>query len=137
MLTDVASVYTVYNLKDTAQFFTASGWNLRDLRRSVGDGSPVTLFASINDGWNVFNMDDINRLAGEEWKPHQIDLLSNMLVQGYYTYQDLQARFNKTGAYNLTTLINQTILIDFDSVKNTLSAAGGDIFFPNIQGVDG
>jgi uncharacterized protein YvpB len=137
MLTNVAAEYTIYKMKFMAQFFRASGWNLRNLRESVGDGSPITLFASVDDGWKFFNIEDINRLAGEEWKPHQLDLLGNMIVQGIHSYQDLQTRFDKEGAYNLTTIINQTILIDYDKANSKLTAAGGDIFFPNIQGVDG
>ena len=137
MLVDVASLYTIYNLKDTAQFFQASEWNRRDLRESVGDGSPITMFASISTGWNFFNMDDVTRLAGDEWKPHQLDLLSHMLVQGLYTKEDLQAKYELEGAFNLTTLANQTIKVEFDKTNNKVTVEGGDLFFPNIQGVDG
>lgn len=138
MLVDVASLHTIYNLKDTAQFFQASEWNRRDLRESVGDGSPLTLFASISTGWDFFNVDDMTRIAGDEWKPHQLDLLSHMLVQGIYTKEDLKAKYEAAGgAFNLTTLVNQTIKIEFDKTSDKVTADGGELFFPNIQGVDG
>jgi Fasciclin domain len=137
MLTDVASEYTIYNTLDVAQFFRASEWNLRDLRLSVGDGSDLTLFASINTGWSIFNTDDTTRLAGDEWKPHQLDMLSHMLVQGRWTEQDLKDKYETNGAFNLTSLLNQSIPVDFDSATGFITIAGGDLFFPDIQGVDG
>jgi hypothetical protein len=137
MLTSVAAQYTQYNLKDTAQFFGASEWNIRDLRRSVGDGSNVTLFAAITTGWNYFNVEDMTRLAGDEWKPHQLDLLAHMLVQGTYTNAQLLERYQAEGPYNLTTLTNQTIEVSFDTSKDAITIDGGDIIFSDLQGVDG
>lgn len=137
MLTDVASEFTIYNLRDMAQFLRASEWNMRDLRLSVGNGSDVTMFASINTGWSVFSTEDTTRLSGDEWKPHQLDLLGHSIVQGRLTKEDLQARYDKEGAFNLTSLINQTILVDFDPLSDSITVDGGDLFFPNIQGVDG
>jgi uncharacterized surface protein with fasciclin (FAS1) repeats len=135
MLTGFAADYTTYNMKDTAQFFTASEWNLRDLRQSVGNGEDITLFAAISTGWDFFNLEDKTRLATDEWKPHQLDLLSHMLVQGAYTRADLQARFASEGTFNLTTFTNQTIKVDFDS--NILSIDGAEVIFGDMQGVDG
>jgi hypothetical protein len=137
MLTDVASEYTVYQLLDVAQFFRASEWNLRDLRLSVGNGELLTLFASISTGWDVFNTEDMTRLSGDEWKPHQLDLLAHCLVQGRLTKEDLQERYDNEGPFNLTSLVNQTILVDFNKATQKLTVAKGDLFFPNIQGVDG
>jgi hypothetical protein len=137
MLVAVASEFTVYNLKDTAQFFQASEWNRRDLRQSVGDGTAVTLFATINTGWNFFNMEDITRLASDEWKPHQLDLLAHMMVQGTLTLKDLTTRYEQEGPYNLTSLVNQSIPVDFNKESNKLMVGGGDVFFSDIQGVDG
>lgn len=137
MLVDVAAVYTKYNLKDTAELFRASEWNLRDLRQSVGDGSALTLFASILTGWSFFNQDDQTRLSGDEWKPHQLDLLSHMLVQGVHTKEDLLAQYNQKGAFNLTSLLNQTIEVNLNTTMNDVSVAGGEFIKSNIQGVDG
>ena len=137
MLTSVAAEYTTYNLRETAQFFGASEWILRDLRLSVGDGSNMTLFAALSTGWNFFNLEDMTRLAGDEWKPHQLDLLSHMLVQGAFTHEALQLRFNTEGPYNLTTLANQTLAIDFDASKSAITVNGAEVIFGDLQGVDG
>lgn len=137
MLTSVAAGYTQYNLKDTAQFFGASEWNIRDLRRSVGDGTNLTLFAAITTGWDYFNVDDLTRLASDEWKPHQRDLLAHMLVQGSYTYAQLLERYLAEGPFNLTTLTNQTIEVNLDDSKDVLTIANGEIIFSDLQGVDG
>jgi uncharacterized surface protein with fasciclin (FAS1) repeats len=137
MLTNVAAEYTTYNLKETAQFFGASEWILRDLRQSVGDGNNMTLFAAISTGWDFFNLEDMTRLAGDEWKPHQLDLLSHMLVQGASTREELELRYNTEGPYNLTTLANQTLAIDYDASKGALTVNGAEVIFGDIQGVDG
>ena len=137
MLTNVAAEYTTYNVKDTAQFFGASEWNLRDLRLSVGDGNNVTLFASITTGWSFFNLEDMTRLAGDEWKPHQLNLLSHMLVQGAYTQEALKTRFDTEGSYNLTSLANQTLVIDYEASKSAMTVNGAEVIFGDLQGVDG
>jgi uncharacterized surface protein with fasciclin (FAS1) repeats len=137
MLTNVAAEYTTYNMRDTAQFFVASEWNLRDLRRSVGTGENITLFASISTGWGFFSLEDTTRLAGDEWKPHQLDLLSHMLVQGAFTRDDLKARFDSEGQFNLTTLANQMIQVNYDESKSTLTVDGAEVIFGDVQGVDG
>ena len=138
MLTNFAAEYTTtYNLKDTAQFFGASEWNLRDLRRSVGDGSDVTLFASLTTGWGFFNLEDMTRLAGDEWKRHQLDLLSHMIVQGKLTRDELKARFDSEGPYNLTSMANQTLAINYDADNSKITVNGAEVIFGDVQGVDG
>lgn len=137
MLTNFAAEYTTYNVKDTAQFFGASEWILRDLRQSVGDGSNVTLFASISTGWGFFNLEDMTRLAGDEWKPHQLNLLAHMLVQGAYTREALQSRFETEGPFNLTSLANQTLSMNFDTSKGALTVNDAEVIFGDVQGVDG
>jgi len=137
MLTRTAAEFTKYNLEDTAQMLYSSEWNMRDLRLSVGDGSKLTLFASLNTGWNFFNQVDKTRLTTDKWKRHQWDLLSHMLVQGYLTKSDLRDRYDQEGPYNLTSLANQTILVDFDNTEKKLIVDKGDLFYPNIEGVDG
>jgi hypothetical protein len=138
MQVDYAADYTAYNTKETAQFMIASEWNLRNISESVGDGGPVTLFASANTGWNVFNLEDKTRLAGDEWKPHQWDLLRHMMVQGIYLLDDLKALYNQHGgSYNLTSLAGQPISIDYDASRDTILVDNGDLFYPDIKGVDG
>lgn len=137
MLTGFAGDYTTYNMKDTAQFLGASEWNLRDLRLSVGNGDALTLFAAISTGWSFFNTEDMTRLATDEWKRHQLDLLSHMLVQGVHTQADLQTRFESEGPFNLTTLLNETIEVGYDSSEGKVTINGALIIFGDMQGVDG
>jgi len=139
MLLNVAAEYTVYNLRDTAQFFISSEWNLRNLSRSVGDGGPVTMFASTNSGYNFFNLEDTTRLATDKWKPHMWDLLRHMMVQGVYLEQDLKDLYvgNGNQEYNLTSLAGQPITIGYDSGRNVVQVDGGDLFYADIKGVDG
>lgn len=137
MLVNYAAEYTSHNMKDTAQFFIASEWNLRNLSLSVGDGGPVTLFATADSGWNIFNIEDVTRLATDKWKPHQWDMLRHMCVQGIYLESDLKALYDQSGPYNLTSLAGQPIAFDFDPVKNVMTVDGGDLFFADVKGVDG
>jgi hypothetical protein len=137
MLTGFAGDYTTYNMKDSSQFFGASEWNLRDLRLSVGNGEKLTLFAAISTGWSFFNTEDMTRLATDEWKRHMLDLLSHMIVQGEFTQADLQTRFESEGPFNLTTLVNQTIEVGYDSSEGKLTIDGAFVIFGDMQGVDG
>jgi hypothetical protein len=137
MLVDVASQYTAYQVGDTAMFFRASEWNLRDLRTSVGNSSDLTLFASIDKGWSFFNNEDKVRLTTDEWKRHQWDLLSHMLVHGIHTEETLRSRFEKEGPYNLTSLAHQPLMIDFDEETSQVTLEKGNLFKTDMKGYDG
>jgi uncharacterized surface protein with fasciclin (FAS1) repeats len=138
MLTNIASEYTLkYNLRDASQFFVASLWNLRNLSQSVGDGTDVTLFASVNSGWWFFNLEDVTRLASDEWHPHKLDLLRHMLVQGRYTYGDLYARYQNEGPYNLTSLAGQPLQVGYNEANKTITIEKGNFLYKDIYGVDG
>ena len=138
MLVEYAADFTQYNTKDVAQMFISSEWNRRNLSIDVGDGGPITLFASINDGWFEVNGEDVTRLSTDMWKPHQLDLLRHMMVQGNWSYQMLQDRLvQEGGPYNLTSLAGQNLTVKLDEEKSILSLAGGNIFYQDVVGVDG
>lgn len=138
MLVGYAADYTNYALRNTAQFFVASEWNLRNLSLSVGDGDNVTLFASTDPGWSIFNLEDTIRLASDKWKPHQLNLLSHFMVQGKWTEQDFIDKFNiEKGAYNMTSLAGEPIEISYNQTRSVVTIAGFDLFYKNIKGVDG
>ena len=137
MLVDVASIHTAYNLEDNAQLLGATEWNLRDIRQSVGDGTDVTMFASINTGWDFFNRDDMLRIVTDKWKIHMWNLMEHTMVQGAWTKKALADRYNEIGPYKLTSLAGEPIQVDWNPVKNEVTVAGGELFFPNIQGPDG
>jgi uncharacterized surface protein with fasciclin (FAS1) repeats len=140
MLVIYASEYTTFNLKDMSQFLTASEWNLRNLSMSVGDGGKLTMFAGADDGWNFFNLEDVTRIATDEWKWHQWDLLRHSMVQGEYLVQDLKNMwlfdYNETD-FNMTSLANQNITIGYDKERDMVLVDHGDLWLGDIQGVDG
>jgi hypothetical protein len=138
MLVEYASEFTSFNMKDVSQLFVSSEWNRRNLALNVGDGSPVTLFASVNDGWLDVNGEDVTRLSTDEWKPHQWDMLRHMMIQGNWTYQMLQDRLTANkGPYNITSLAGQNLTVDLNEDQTTLTISGGELFYPNVIGVDG
>jgi hypothetical protein len=137
MLVNVSSQFTSYQVGDTAMFFRASEWNMRDLRTSVGNGTDVTLFASIDKGWSYFNNEDKVRLTTDEWKRHQWDLLSHMMVHGIHTEETLRSRFEREGPYNLTSLAHQPLMIDFDATTSQVTMEKGNLFKTDMKGVDG
>jgi uncharacterized surface protein with fasciclin (FAS1) repeats len=139
MLVDYAAEYTQYNMRSCSQFLISTEWNLRNLSLSVGDGGPVTLFAANNDGFNnVIDLEDVNRLATDKWKPHMWDLMLQNLVQGIYLDQDLRDLYTSNGGeYNLTSLTGQNITIDYDKTKDVILVGGGEVIYKDIKGVDG
>jgi len=137
MLVDVASLYTMYQLEDNAQLLGATEWNMRDVRLSVGNGTDVTLFASINTGWDFFNRDDTIRIATPKWKRHLLNLMEHTLVQGIWTKEKLLERYHQVGPYELMSLAGEPIPVGFNHAKGEVTVAGGELFFPNIQGPDG
>jgi hypothetical protein len=140
MLVNYASEYTTYNLKDMSQFLVASEWNLRNLSVSVGNGSKVTMFAGADGGWNFFNLEDTTRIATDEWKHHQWDLLRHSMVQGEYLMQDLKNMwlydYNETD-FNMTSLAKQNITIGYDKERGMVLVDKGDIWLGDVKGVDG
>jgi len=135
MLVDVASLHTMYNARDTAQLLRGSRWNLRDLRLELGDGTDVTMFASINLGWSSFNREDMLRISSDKWKPHLLNLLKHAVIQGIWTKGALQERYNQEGPYDLTSMAGEAIRVD--TQDGTLTVAGGKLSFSDIRGVDG
>ena len=139
MLANYAAEFTKYNMRDISQFMIASEWNLRNLSRSVGDGGPITLLAAADVGFNIFNLEDTTRLASDKWKPHQWDLLRHNILQGEYTEQDFIDLWydNNKMDYNLTTLSGQNVTFGYNEVTKKVQVEGGDLWYPNIKGVDG
>lgn len=138
MLANVAAEYTVqYNMRDTSQFLIASEWNLRNLSQSVGDGTDITLFASVNTGWGAFDLEDVTRLASDEWNPHKLDLLRHFLVQGRHTYGDLYAKYQSQGPFNLTSLAGQPLRVGYNEAAKAVTVEDGNFVYKDILGVDG
>lgn len=138
MLADYAAEYSTLNTKDAAQLFWGTEWNLRNLSSSVGDGTPLTMFASINTGFNFFTLEDTTRLSTDKWRRHLWDLTSHFLTQGVYSREKLM-NMTKTngGAWNLTMLTGENVTIDVDESRNMVLVDGGDLFMYDMKGQDG
>jgi uncharacterized surface protein with fasciclin (FAS1) repeats len=138
MLASYAAEFTMHNIKDVAQYFVASEWNLRNLSHSIGDGTPVTVFAADNTATFEVTGLDTTRLSTDMWRPHLHDFLRHMVVQGNYTADDLKKLAEeKGGAVNMTTLAGQTIEISLNNETGDLQVEGGKVFMSDMQGVDG
>ena len=139
MLLEYAAVYSPYSLNDASQFWETSEWNLRNLSMSVGDGNPVTVFAAIDNAFDVFNAEDVARISTDKWKIHQWNFLHHNMLQGEYLEQDLvDLWYNNSGKeYNLTALSGENITFDYDEERKKVQVDGGDLWFSNLKGVDG
>lgn len=140
MLLEYASVYLDDPiLKDAAQFYETSEWNLRNLSMSVGNGSKITLFAARDNAYNVFNLEDVKRLSTDKWKRHQWNFLQHTMLQGEYYDTDFVRLWeeNLGKPYNLTAISGENITIDYDKDRKMVRIDDGDIIKANIQGIDG
>jgi hypothetical protein len=138
MLVQYAGDWSPFDMRATSQFLISSEWNMRNLSLSVGSGDLMTMFAPVLQAWDVLNQDDIVRLASDKWKPHQWNLLGNILVEGVWMEQDLKDKYKEEGGpYNLMSMVNQTVAIDYDEERDVVMVSGGDLFFADIKGVDG
>jgi uncharacterized surface protein with fasciclin (FAS1) repeats len=137
MLANYAAEFTNHGLRDVSQLFVGSEWNLRNMSMSVGAGGPLTLFAPTNTGFDFFTLDDTTRLATDKWKRHLWDLLKHFLVDGELTKEDLKTRVQTQGKFNMTMLTGEPVLFDYDVDRNVVLVEGGDLYFPDVLGVDG
>ena len=141
MLSYYASIKTSYQVSVASEFLIASDWNLRNLSRSVGDGGPITLLVADDLAWqNRFDLEDTVLLAAPHFKAHLWDLLLHNILPGSYSAQDFKDLYNNVHgqkAYNLTSLSGQSILIDYDTQRDMVMVAGGDLYFADIKGIDG
>jgi hypothetical protein len=138
LLVEYAGDFSPFDMRATSQFLISSEWNLRDLRLSIGSGAELTMFAPVLQAWNVLNQDDVVRLASDKWKPHQFNLLGNIIVEGIWLEQDLKDKYKAEGGpYNLYSTINQTVPITYDEERDVIMVTGGDLFLADIKGVDG
>ncbi|KAL7577256.1 hypothetical protein ACA910_003577 [Epithemia clementina (nom. ined.)] len=140
MLLDYASRYTeTPNLKDAAQFWETSEWNLRNLSMSTGNGSAITLLAARDEAFNIFNPEDVSRISTDMWKNHQWNFLNHNMLQGIYLEADFARLWeeNLGKPYNLTALSGENVTFDYDDARKVVLIQGGDMIKSNIIGLDG
>lgn len=123
LMTGYAAEYTSNNVSDISKFLIASGWNLRDLSKSIGDGSALTFFASSDS----LADDDVMRLLSSRWKPHLLDFLMANIVQGEYSGNTLASAFLDGGG-----------MTSFRSLSgDSFWLKENDVVRAGIRGVDG
>lgn len=140
MLLNYAAVFVeALNLEDASQFWETSEWNLRNVSMSTGNGSKVTVFAAIDNAYNVFNPEDVTRISTDKWKNHQWNFLNHQTLQGEYYAKDFIRLWeeNLGKPYNLTALSGENITFDYDEERNMVLIQDGDFIQTDIKGVDG
>ena len=139
MVMDFAAEYTSINLKDMAQYYRSSEWNLRNLTRSIGTGQgSFNVFAPLQSGFGEFNIEVGVRISTLEWKRHLWDFLLHMTVEPARTNEEWYQLVNDAGGYLQVKMLsgfNTTMQID---EEGELTIDGARMLKPyDMKGVDG
>ena len=131
--------YTTINLKDMAQYYISSEWELRNLTKSIGTGhGSFNVFAPLQDGYGEFNIEVGVRISTLEWKRHLWDFLLHMTVEPAYTTEELYELVTDAGGYlemKMLSGFNTTLRIEPDG---ELTIDGARFLKPyDMKGVDG
>jgi len=131
--------FTTINLKDMAQYYISSGWNIRNLTKSIGtDQGSFNVFAPIQDGYGEFNIEVAVRISTLEWQRHLWDFLLHMTVEPQRSMEEWKAMTEDAGGYMQVKMLsgfNTTFEIDEDG---ELTIDGARFLKPyDMLGVDG
>lgn len=139
MIMKYCAEYTTINLKDMAQYYKSSEWNLRNLTKSIGtqQGS-FNVFAPLQEGYGEFNIEVAVRISTLEWKRHLWDFLLHMTVEPAYTTDELYQLVEDAGGYmQMKMLSGFNTTLQFDS-EGELTIDGARFLKPyDMKGVDG
>jgi len=139
MLMKFCADFTTINLKDMAQYYISSGWNIRNLTKSIGtDQGSFNVFAPIQDGYGEFNIEVAVRISTLEWQRHLWDFLLHMTVEPQRSMEEWKAMTEDAGGYMQVKMLsgfNTTFEIDEDG---ELTIDGARFLKPyDMLGVDG
>lgn len=139
MLMIFCADYTTINLKDMAQYYRSSEWNLRNLTTSIGTAQgSFNVFAPLQDGYGEFNIEVAVRISTLEWRRHLWDFLLHMTVEPAYTTEELYEVVTDAGGYlemKMLSGFNTTFEID---QEGELTIDGARFLKPyDMKGVDG
>ncbi|CAB9502787.1 expressed unknown protein [Seminavis robusta] len=139
MLMQFCADYTTINLKDMAQYYRSSEWNLRNLSKSIGtqQGS-FSVFAPLQDGYGVFNIEVGVRISTLEWKRHLWDFLLHLTMEPAYTTDELYQLLEDAGGtmeVKMLSGFHTTFALDDEG---ELTIDGARLLKPyDMKGVDG
>lgn len=139
MIMAFCAEFTTINLKDMAQYYRSSEWNLRNLTKSIGTAQgSFNVFAPLQDGYGEFNIEVGVRISTLEWKRHLWDFLLHMTVEPAYTTEELYDIVTNAGGYMQMKMLsgfNTTLEID---EAGELTIDGARLLKPyDMKGVDG
>ena len=139
MLMGFCAEYTTINLKDMAQYYKSSEWNLRNLTKSIGtDQGSFNVFAPLQSGYGEFNIEVAVRISTLEWKRHLWDFLLHMTVEPAHTTDEWYDIVEGAGGYLQVKMLsgfNTTMEINEDG---DLTIDGPKFLKPyDMKGVDG
>jgi len=122
-----------------AQYYISSGWNIRNLTKSIGtDQGSFNVFAPIQDGYGEFNIEVAVRISTLEWQRHLWDFLLHMTVEPQRSMEEWKAMTEDAGGYMQVKMLsgfNTTFEIDEDG---ELTIDGARFLKPyDMLGVDG
>ena len=139
MIMNFCAEFTTINLKDMAQYYRSSEWNLRNLTKSIGTGhGSFNVFAPLQSGYGEFNIEVGVRISTLEWKRHLWDFLLHMTVEPAYTTDEWIEIVNEAGGYLQVKMLsgfNTTMQIN---EEGELTIDGARMLKPyDMKGVDG
>jgi len=139
MIMKFCAEYTTINLKDMAQYYKSSGWNVRNLTTAIGtDQGSFNVFAPLQSGYGKFNIEVGIRISTLEWQRHLWDFLLHLTVEPAYTTEQLYQIVEDAGGYlqmKMLSGFNTTFQIDQDG---ELTVDGARFLRPyDMKGVDG
>ena len=132
------ALFTTINLKDMHQYYVSSGWNLRNLTKSIGTGhGSFNVFAPLQGGFGEFNIEVAVRISTLEWQRHLWDFLLHLTVEPAHTQEEWTQIVTDAGGYlevKMLSGFNTTMRIE----DGELTIDGAKFLRPaNLKGVDG
>lgn len=130
--------FTTINLKDMYQYYVSSGWNLRNLTRSIGtDQGSFNVFAPLQDGFGSFNIEVGVRISTLEWERHLWDFLLHLTVEPARTSEEWTELVKDNGG-KMSVKMLSGFPIEMAIIDEELTINKARIIGPyDMQGVDG
>jgi len=136
---DFMAQFTTINLKDMAQYYKSSEWDLRNLTRSIGTGQgSFNVFAPLQDGCGEFNIEVAVRITTLEWRRHLWDFLLHTTAEPARTTEELyEAVEAADGFLPVKMLSGFETTFEIDD-EGEITIDGARMLKPyDVKGVDG
>ena len=141
---DITSRFTDITLKDSVMLFKASGWDRRDMTKSMGgvaDDSTLNVFVPVQGGFGALDAENKARLMAPHWKRHLRNFLQHLMFAPAMTMDELKAWVQSQGGTAQKTMLSgkdATFQIDGNTGELTVGDGGGKFIRPyDMKAVDG